>query len=327
MLVSILNVIISVVMSLVCSVTAPLHLWTNSDYTPLHPGKERLTFATMSDIHLDDSYLRKLMFELGLKDLDNSIPKPDLLCLLGDNTDHGYVSQYESLVESLSKYNVANDISLVLGNHDTWSEDIGATLSHKIYKDFYKKITGREIDEVYFSMTVKGYHFIHISSEEYFTHAVVSDEQIQWLDKELAKASEDKKPIFVMCHWPLNQTHGLPDTWDDGDVTPMSGGLGEQSDAIDAVLQKYDNVFYITGHIHSGLTNEFTGKLFKYNSVEKHGNITCVNLPSYQYFSLKGVPVNGTGYVFEVYDDEVVIRARDYIGGFWLNNYEYRIDV
>lgn len=327
MIISILKVIISLVMSLVCAVTSPFALWTKSDYTPKDPDNVKLTFATMSDVHLDDTLLRKSMLMLGLDDLEKSSYRPDALILMGDNTDHGFLEQYEILEDAMSKYDVAGRVHLMLGNHDTWTEDKGSILAHRYYKEYYERITGNRIDKVYSSMVINGYHFITLSSEEDWTYAVISDEQLAWFANEMEAASKDGKPIFVMCHWPINQTHGLPLTFQDHIDDPMSGGLGPQSDKVNEIMQKYDNVFYISGHIHSGVTNDETAKRYGYSSIEKHGNVTCVNCPSYQFFSERGVLINGTGYVFEVYDDEVKIRVRSYIGGFWLNNYEYDIAV
>lgn len=327
MIVSILNAIISIFMSAVCIVAAPFHLWAKADYTPVDSKKVKLTFATMSDVHLDDTYLRKTILELGLKDLDNSKYKPDALIFMGDNTDHGYLEQYKAFADAVSKYDVAKRIHMMLGNHDTWTEDTGTILAHRYYKHYYEKVTGNSIDNVYSSMTINGYHLITISSEADWTYAVISDEQIRWLENEMEIASKDGKPIFVMCHWPINQTHGLPVTFQDHIEDPMSGGLGEQSDRIKEILQKYKNVFYITGHIHNGVTNDRTASRYGYSSVEKLGGLTLVNCPSYQFFTDRGVMINGTGFVFEVYENEVVIRLRSYIGGFWLNNYKFTIDV
>ena len=327
MFVTIAKSIISVFISLACVFATPLNLWTKSDYTPKDPENVKLTFATMSDIHMTDSSFIRFLFELGLKDLSDSEYKLDALCLLGDNTDSGYIEQYKNLDKAFSKYDSAKNIILNVGNHDTWTENYGGELAHKLFKEYYSKFTGKEINNVYFTNEINGYHFISISSEKNQTYAIISDEQIQWLDEQLKEASKDDKPIFVMSHWPINQTHGLPGTFEEGATDPLEGGLGEQSDKINAVLQKYENVFYITGHIHNGITNEFSSKLYGYNSVQKHGNVTCVNLPTYTNFTLRGFPINGTGFVFEVYDDEVIIRSRSYMGGFWMNNYEFKIDL
>lgn len=314
-------------MSLICAVASPLHLWTKADYTPKDPGSVRLTFATMSDIHLDDTYLRKSMLMLGFDDLEKSNYRPDALVLMGDNTDHGFLEQYKALEDAVGRYDVADNIHMIMGNHDTWTEDKGFILAERYYKEYYEKITGNHIDKVYSSTVINGYHFITISSEEDWTYAVISDEQIAWFENEMELASKDGKPIFVLCHWPINQTHGLPVSFGEHIDDPMSGGLGQQSDKIASILQKYDNVFYITGHIHNGATNDKTSERYGYSSVEKLGGVTLVNCPSYQFFTNKGVPINGTGFVFEVYDDVVYIRLRSYIGGFWFDNYEFPISV
>ena len=182
MIVSILNTIISLVMSAVCVFASPLHLWTKADYTPRDPENVRVTFATMSDVHLDDTYIRKTILELGLKDLDKSQYKPDALIFMGDNTDHGYLEQYKAFADAVSKYDTAGRLHMMLGNHDTWTEDYGTILTQKYYKDFYKQITGYEVDEVYSSMVINGYHFITLSSEGDKTPAYISQQQLDWLE-------------------------------------------------------------------------------------------------------------------------------------------------
>ena len=49
-----------------------------------------------------------------------------------------------------------------------------------------------------------------------------------------------------MCHQPFAETHGLPEVWKTGD-------MGEQNDEVRAVMEKYNNVFFINGHLHGGI--------------------------------------------------------------------------
>jgi hypothetical protein len=37
--------------------------------------------------------------------------------------------------------------------------------------------------------------------------------------------------------------------------------------------------------------------------------------------------VNGTGFVFEVYDGEILLRARNFATGTWLENYDVTIEI
>ena len=61
---------------------------------------------------------------------------------------------------------------------------------------------------------------------------------MEWLAVEMEKASKDNLPIFVISHWPINQTHGLPETWGDEDMEPDDGGIGDQSAAVEEILKK-----------------------------------------------------------------------------------------
>ena len=52
----------------------------------------------------------------------------------------------------------------------------------------------------------------------------------------MKKASKKDLPIFVISHWPLNQTHGLPLSFGDEDYDEMTGGMGEKSADIENAL-------------------------------------------------------------------------------------------
>jgi len=157
--------------------------------------------------------------------------------------------------------------------------------------------------------------------------AYISDEQLDWLAAEMEKASEDGLPIFVICHWPINQTHGLPETWGEEDMEPDDGGIGDQSARAEEILKAYKNVFMISGHIHSGFSNESQNNINGYVSVESDGSFHSINLPSYMYMTFRGRIANGTGFTFEVYENEVVIRARSFSAGVWYTDYNWTIEL
>ncbi len=304
------------------------------DYSPKNDNCG-LNFAVISDIHMTDETARRDMLELGLYDMENAETPFDALVLSGDMTDHARTDEYRLLEEAFSKYTPAKNIIMAVGNHDTWNNEVEDEFefakSKELFIEYNKKIANRDIDNVYYSTVINGYTFIMMSSEESHTDAYISDAQLKWLDGELAKATKDGKPVFVVSHWPMNKTHGLPLSWlnypafeDDSELEPDEGGYGDQSDAVADVLQKYKNVFLISGHIHNGVAED---SIYGYSSIETYGNITSVNLPSYMYVGSKGAPSNGMGFTFEVYDDEVVIRTRCFTAGVWYTNYTYNIPL
>ena len=215
-----------------------------------------------------------------------------------------------------------NDISdnniMVLGNHDTWGGDRTGDYTKENFIKYSKEATGREIDNVYFTAEINGYPVIVLGSQSDHTGPTFYQDQLDWFAEEMEKASEKGLPIFVFCHQPFNGTHGLPYNWElEKDADPTEGGIGEHSDYILNICNQYKNVIFISGHVHAGLSNTEDGT--NYSSVEKVGNVTSVNLPSYEYFDVlrHGHMVNGTGFVFEVYEGEILLRARNFATGTW----------
>ncbi|MBQ8227493.1 MAG: metallophosphoesterase [Clostridia bacterium] len=292
------------------------------------PLKEdcRLNFAAISDIHMTEETARCDMLAFGLQDMENSQRSLDALVCAGDLTDHGEKEEWEMLAEAFSGYTPAENIILAVGNHDTWT-DAGCDVAQEYFIEANKVIADRDIDKVYYSTKIDGYTFIVMGSESDHTYATFNQEQIDLLDKEMETASEDGLPIFVISHWPINESHGLPGTWGDDEPELDDGGMGDQSAQVEAILKKYENVFLISGHIHNGLTNESQEDVYDYVSVESDGSFHSVNLPSYMYLTMRGRIANGTGLNFEVYDDEVVIRARSYSAGVWYTDYNYTIEL
>lgn len=287
----------------------------------------KLNFAAISDIHMTDEALRSLMLGFGLYDMENSDERMDALLCTGDVTDHGYKEQWELLAETFSQYDPAENILIAQGNHDTWTEDEGYNLAREYFIEYSEKIMGVDLENEYYSTKINGYTFIVMASEYDHTDMYVSDAQLAWLAAEMETASKDGLPIFVVSHWPLNQSHGLPETWGEDDMEPDDGGMGDQSAAVEAILKKYNNVFLISGHIHNGLSNESQAESNGYVTVESDGSFHSVNLPSYMYMTLRGRISNGTGCQFEVYDDRVEIRSRSYSAGVWYTDYNFTIEL
>ncbi len=298
-----------------------------ASFEPLDPDNVKLNFATIADTHMTDSKLRASMLELGLYGMESSKQRLDALVIAGDITDHGYTEQYEMLAEAFSKYDPAENIIFAEGNHDTWTEDEGYNLAREYFVKYNKEICGRDIDKAYYSTEINGYTFIVLGSEYDHTDAYFSDAQLEWLAAEMEIASKDNLPIFVVSHWPINLSHGLPETWGDDEPEPDDGGMGDQSDAVEAILKKYKNVFLISGHIHNGLSNEETAEYYGYCSVESEGSFHSINLPSYMYMTIRGRIANGTGCQFEVYDDRVEIRSRSYSADVWYTDYNFTIPL
>lgn len=339
MFIKILVKLVSLLLSAVMFLTAPLGMICGKREAKIARAKEDciVSFAMISDIHLRGNFkpIFQGMLELGLADMERAKDKLDAVVFVGDITDHGDYDQWNVFAESVAKYDIADNTMLVVGNHDTWGPnreqfDDPQDGVKTTFIRYNKQISDRDVTEMYYSDVVNGCYFIALGSEADHTDAYLSDTQLQWFAGEMEKAAATGLPIFVFMHQPLNQTHGLPYNWELKKEDPAEkGGIGAQSAQVEEILKRYDNVFYISGHIHAGFKNEGNGIGVKYASVEtlmnNNGNpITLINLPSYMYFDLTrgGHLANGCGWVIEVYDGEVLLRARNFATGTWLTRYD-----
>lgn len=277
---------------------------------------------------MTDEWARMQVLQCGLWDMEHAQDKLDALVLAGDLTDGGQVHEYEKLRESFSPYTPAGEIIMAVGNHDTWTdEDDEYGPAKENFLKYSKEITGRDLENAYFTTEIKGYTFIVMASEGTHTSATISEAQLKWLREEMDKAAGKGLPIFVISHWPVALSHGLPETWEAGETDPLKGSFGDQNDEVEAILKDYENVFLISGHVHNGFVNDRQKDIYGYASVESDGSFHSINLPSFMYVNFRGRLGNGCGYSIEVYEDEVLIRARSFTAGVWYTDYDVTIPV
>lgn len=290
---------------------------TDEPITALDPEEVLVTFNVIGDSQVNVMNYNRIYFDLVLQDINNAATKQDAFMIVGDITENSFDQEWQMIREYLNTYNYGENLLLVSGNHDI--RLFSADQATERFTSFANEFNDFEIEAQNYTYEINGYTFIVMGSDRYaFEEANISDEQIEWLDEELAEATEDGKPAFVMMHQPLKNTHGLPLTWGDGS-NPNAGHVGKQSDAIQDVLNDYENVVLITGHLHTG---------FGQYTYEYTDGIHMVNVPGagknnkdgeYNEFS--------TGYSVEVYEDEIVFRARDYAKGKYVPEYDITIPV
>ena len=316
---AVLSRIVAILVSVIFTASGIVSPALSQQVRPKNENALRLSFATLSDIHLtDEGVARQTMLSQGFRDLDGKV---DAIVVVGDMTNHGERTQYQKFYDCVNKSIKASKFIPVAGNHDTRTENLREEDPTYEFIRAYNEYSGKNLTKPYFTEEVKGYTFIVLFTEN------LSDEQISWFDSEMEKAAKKDKPIFVMCHWPINGVCGQME------IDPGMG-MGEQSDKVQAILEKYKNVFYFCGHVHAGLRGEVSNKLFGHQSVETINGVHYINLPSYMYLNTDGWASNnggnllsGCGYIAEVYKNEVVLRARNYALGFYMSVYEKTIKL
>ena len=291
------------------------------------PEGTRLTASLLADTHTGEAFYRNIIFAPCVYDASIRV-KPDVRVFAGDCTDNGNEDNWKAFKGVLDRWPYSGETIVALGNHDTWESyegDHDYDSAKATYLKYAGAIMGMQLDEVWFTREIEGYPFIVMGQEDSSVSMTLGETQLAWVDAQLAKAAEKHpgKPVFVICHQPLNDTHAVG-------KNENSNGFGddEMSGRLAAILDKYENVFFISGHQHYGLT--LTPDARGFTTFEKVGeHVTSVNLPSAEYgdFVTGGKGVPGQGLMMYVTDNEVIFRGRNFFLGSPISGFEYTVEL
>ena len=247
------------------------------------------------------SPLRSARVYAACQDVKNAVGNFDALVLLGDITEYGARCEYKMAAKLLNGISSkVEKVFAVSGNHDIRLRNYKKQLA--VFNEFLSSVRGGVAgnNERYsFSYDFKGFRFIMLGADKTcFEASYISDNQLLWLEKQLASAPENK-PVFVFNHQTLSRTNGLPMTWlGKGD---WRGDVGKQSDALKVVLEKRANVIFVTGHLHYGIS--------KY-TFEDLGNIKAISAPTVGVLNHGLFDKMSQGLLIRVYENKIVCRAR-----------------
>lgn len=253
------------------------------------------SFTVLSDIHIEgNNYPTFREFSEILKEVHNAEDN-DTLVFLGDNTMNCQDIESIFFYGALKAAKPADNLVIVPGNHDFGN----GTGDYEMYRDRFLKyanFAGADIDSPYFYKVIDGCYFIVLSTESDTVNDMnISDAQLQWLKGVLDEAAKTDRPIFVFNHYPIYYI--------------QNGAYTRLSDVID----DYDNLLYFCGHTHAPLSS---------SSVSVVNGVQQINIPKSTEHATEGYEC-GIGAVVEVYEDEILVRFRDFDDSEWVEGYEY----
>ena len=264
-------------------------------YEAKNPDELVTSFSVVSDIHIEgNNYPTFQEYSEILREV-HSARDNDTLVFLGDNTMNGQNIESIFFYTALKFAKPAKNLIIAPGNHDYGN---GNGEYEKFEKRFirYADFAGCDIDNNYYYKVIDGCYFIVLTTEsDTVNGADISDRQLVWLKNILDEASQGNKPIFVFSHHPVNYIEY-------GAYDRLSG-----------ILDDYEDVIFFCGHTHRALTPY---------SVSEINGVSCINMPrtTEDYEDEYGA---GIGAVVEVYENEVLLRFRDFDDGRWVEGYEY----
>ncbi len=289
---------------------------------------------------------REASLKLFCEDVYNMSSSVDAFIIAGDIAENGFQEEFDTVTKYLTKrptdkedvYNTlpVDNYIMVSGNHDIRLRDYEectktfTTFMNNLNVD---KMSAQTVDKLQYVYDVNGYKFIVLGSETAdFEKATITDAQLQWLNVSLKEYTKNGDPVFVLCHYPLVESHGLPNTWGSADNNPSSGlpeykvpndgdttgSIGDVSEEVYDIISSYKNVFFITGHLHTGFG------YYTYQTIDTENNVQGINVPSIGINNKDGTYNNpGTGLYVEVTDDAVTFYARDFANAKYLTEKEF----
>ncbi len=263
-------------------------------YEAEKPEELVMSFSAVSDIHVETNNPKsyKAFYDIleGVKAGENH----DALVFLGDNVMNGQLLENLFFYLGVRSVMPAENNFVVMGNHDIGNGqgDYDEFRSSFIANNNF--FLGNGLQKPYYYKVVNGCYLIFIAPEALTVDTcIMSEEQLSWVEDILNKAKTEDAPVFVFDHHPLYSLEGV------------------ESDALAKLLSSYDKLLYIHGHIHEKLTED---------SFRQEGDVNTINLPR----SSEVVDYEpGDGIVVEVYEDEILVRGRNFITGEWLEELEY----
>lgn len=267
-----------------------------------------VTFLLLSDVHVGagGEIPANKRFIDALDEFNVNNPKADTLVITGDITNTGKDSEYEEFFNILYENKHIENTAIAIGNHDLrWNG--GYDIAFPRYKTRYLDKMG--IDTAYFSKQIHGYTFVILNSEKDLKdEAYLSESQLTWLDNILSQEKGDK-PVFIGIHQPLSKTFPYSYDW----------SVGEQENQLRDILAKYPQCILINGHIHNvlGSVEEVDG--VNLSMFYRDDKLTAIEVPS--------LMEHGQGYYVNVYEDRVVLVARDFINKLWLPEHDKEIAI
>ena len=316
----------ALIMSLVYSFNGGVVAPSTADVIKASKPDAKMVFATVADPQVSNyMFDRYQAFQEACTDLRNA-KDLDAIVGIGDIAENGLAEEYQLVYDELAPIDAK--FIMATGNHDirlrAYSQSYSRFTQFTNALNNDDSITNNAYAEGKFaySEVVNGYKFIVMGSDKTeFEEAYISDEQLEWLDAELA--AEKGKPVFVVIHQPLKLTHNLPTTWGNG-TNKEAGSVGDQNDEIKAILAKHaadSTVILITGHLHAGFSQ------YSYEQIEGFHSFNVPSLSIENKDGEEGGNGSGLTYIVEVYDDEILFRARNCQKGEWLPKWDTRIEL
>ena len=294
-------------------------------------GNKLYSFGAISDIHITNDTAQD-DFKKALTYMNDNV---NFTCVCGDMTDLSYENEfilYRNIVnECLTKI----PIYAIAGNHDRYRNQSNSYFSNYTgYPLFYSlgiasngQCVASDVSKtpIAYDSNVKDvfimvghYRWVDTNAEDSF-----SNEEIQWLYETLE--TNRNKRCFVFNHvfpWGgSGNANGLYET---------NYLIGTKGDVFNNLLSHYKNTILFHGHSHIKFDLQELDKKANYSEILGYRSIHIPSLSVPRDLvgtSLTKVFADSEGYIVDVYENQILLKGRDFVNNKWLPIAIYKIDT
>ena len=277
-------------------------------------GNKLYSFGALSDIHIQRT-TGTTDFQRALTYF-NEVEKVSFICIAGDLGVNGTEGEFVQYVELINTFSPDTPVYECTGNHDV--ETTRATV------DGLMTYTGHPL---YYSFTKENDVFIFFGMSGWSgkTGTIFEQSALQWL-YEILEANRNKR-CFVFEHCPRFDGSGLP--YPDapaptGDLLSYPEGMVFQS-----LMEHYTNVIWFHGHTHTKFACQVDCVYANYDRMFGCHSVHIPSLQATKYYNGDWVVEDGNseGYIFDVYENHIVLRGRDFVADKFIPIASYCIDT
>ncbi len=272
-------------------------------YDVKSPGSCLLNYPVLSDSHIEaNNTARYNVFVNSLRNAGANKSGNDAVVFLGDNTMNGQITENLLFHGAVAEILGSENVLTVVGNHDIGNGEWDYETLQRRWYEYTRTFFGRELEHPYYCEIIDGYYFIVLGMESQEVYDMyISEEQFDWLEGVLGKAAQSGKPAFVFSHYPAD------------DVVDENGNPSSRLTEMLAAYNEEHDIFSFVGHTHMS-----TYLFWSFHSYDGYPEIYLPRLTE-----LAGPDDNeifkesGVGAEVEVYENEVIVRCRNFYTGEW----------
>lgn len=275
-------------------------------YDVRDPEKCRLNFSVLSDAHIEGNNTpRYKAFVQSIQNVKKNKSGNDAVVFLGDNTMNGQHIENLLFHGAVALQLRGEKVLPVIGNHDIGNGNGDGEKLQQRWYDYTKAYFGKTLENPYYYEVIDGCYFIVLGMEAQRVYEMVmSEAQFTWLEGVLKKAGESGKPAFIFSHYPAD------------DVEDETGKSTDRLVNMLAAYSEEHDLFSFVGHTHMPL------RLFwSFHSSDGYPETFLPRLTELYGEDDHEFGIDtGVGLEVEVYEQEVVLRGRNFVTGTWFED-------